>query len=98
MNKALLALLWIASALLTYWVGLEQGSTALHSNDQNYQKISSLPKSDAPIAIKSPPSSGFSSIPVSSSSDGSSEEVATLKSNLEEERIIATQRSDLQEK
>ena len=98
MNKALLALLWIASALLTYWVGLEQGSTALHSDDQNYQKISSLPKTVEPIARKSPPSSGFSPLPVSSSSEESSEEVSTLKSKQEEERIIATQASGLQER
>ena len=98
MNKALLALLWIASALLTYWVGLEQGSTALHSDDQNYQKISSLPKTDEPIA-KNLNFLWISPSPVLSSSDVSSEEVATLKSNLEEERKdYRTQRSDLQER
>jgi len=31
MNKAFIALLWIASALLTYWLGLEQGSDSAYT-------------------------------------------------------------------
>ena len=35
MNKAFIALLWIASALLTYWLGLEQGSDSAYTGDGN---------------------------------------------------------------
>ena len=35
MNKAFIALLWIASALLTYWLGLEQGSDSAYTKTSN---------------------------------------------------------------
>jgi hypothetical protein len=46
MNKAFIALLWMASALLTYWLGLEQGSDSAYPQAENQ----ALPDDNAVIA------------------------------------------------
>ncbi len=48
MNKAFIALLWIATGLLTYWLGLEQGTDSAYSNDG----IQSLPNDSSSMAKK----------------------------------------------
>ena len=48
MNKAFIALLWIATGLLTYWLGLEQGTDSAYSN----ARIQSLPNDSSSMAKK----------------------------------------------
>jgi hypothetical protein len=97
MNKAFIALLWMASALLTYWLGLEQGSDSAYPQAENQ----ALPDDNAVIAkknegmsqatAKAPPvlSPRAPSVPL---------EVIAADPNGEEERISETQTSDLQDR
>ena len=51
MNKAFIALLWIATALLTYWLGLEQGTDSAYSN-AGHQSLPIVSSSIAKKEIK----------------------------------------------
>ena len=97
MNKAFIALLWIASALLTYWLGLEQGSGSAYpqagnqaSPDDNAviaKKNAGMPQ----VTVKAPPV-----IPSSELSDRDT--IIAADPSGEEERIFETQTSDLQDR
>ena len=97
MNKAFIALLWIATALLTYWLGLEQGS------DSTYPQAGNQASTDdkALIAKKN---EGMSQVtakasPVLSPINPSDPvEVVEVEPNWEEERIYESQTSDLQDR
>ena len=97
MNKAFIALLWIATALLTYWLGLEQGS------DSTYRQAGNQASTDdkALIAKKN---EGMSQVtakasPVLSPINPSDPvEVVEVEPNWEEERIYESQTSDLQDR
>ena len=97
MIKAFIALLWIASVLLTYWLGLEQGSGSAYPQAGN----PALPDNNAVIAKKN---AGMSQVtakapPVLPSSDLSdSDTMIAADRNGEEERISETQTSDLQDR
>jgi len=97
MNKAFIALLWIASALLTYWLGLEQGSGSAYpqavnqaSPDDNAviaKKNAGMPQ----VTVKAPPV-----IPSSELSDRDT--IIAADPSGEEERISEPQTSDLQDR
>ncbi len=97
MNKAFIALLWIASALLTYWLGLEQGSESAYPEAGNQ----ALPDDNAVFAktnegmsqdtAKAPPV-----LPSSELSD--SDTMIVADPNWEEERISESQTFDLQDR
>jgi len=97
MNKAFIALLWIASALLTYWLGLEQGSGSAYPQAVNQAS----PDDNAVIAKKN---AGMSQVtvkapPVLPSSELSDPDtIIAADPNGEEERIYETQTSDLQDR
>ena len=97
MHKALITLLWIASALLTYWLGLEQGSDFAYygpgklslPNENNLtakknEGISHVTSKASPVL---PPIS--STYPV---------EVVEAEPNWQEERIYESQTPDLRER
>ena len=97
MNKAFIALLWIASALLTYWLGLEQGSDSAYTKTSNQslpgdsslvvqgnaEKPQQTPKASPVLSPREP------SVPV---------EVAEVDLDRPEERIYESDSSDLQER
>ena len=97
MNKAFIALLWIATALLTYWLGLEQGS------DSTYPQAGNQSSTDdkALIAKKN---EGMSQVtakasPVISTINPSDPfEVVEVEPNWGEERIYESQKIDLQDR
>ena len=97
MNKAFIALLWIASALLTYWLGLEQGSGSAYPQAVNQAS----PDDNAVIAKKN---AGMSQVtvkapPVLPSSELSdTDTMIAADPNREEERISEKQTSDLQDR
>ena len=97
MNKAFIALLWMASALLTYWLGLEQGSDSTYPQAENQ----ALPDDNAVIAKEN---AGMSKVtakasPVLSTINLSDPvEVVEIEPNWEEERIYESQTSDLQDR
>ena len=97
MNKAFIALLWIASALLTYWLGLEQGSDSAYPGPG---KLAS-PNGNALIAKKNEGISQVTAkvspaVPPREPSD--SFEVVEVEPDWEEERISEPQTSDLQDR
>ena len=97
MNKAFIALLWIATALLTYWLGLEQGS------DSTYPQAGNQASTDdkALIAKKNEVMSQVTAkaSPVLSPINPSDPvEVVEVEPNWEEERIYESQTSDLQDR
>ena len=97
MNKAFIALLWIASALLTYWLGLEQGSDSAYTKTSNQ----SLPGDSSLVVqnnaekpqqtpkISPNPSAREPSAPV---------EVVEVDLDRAEERIYESDSPDLQER
>ena len=97
MNKAFIALLWIATALLTYWLGLEQGS------DSTYPQAGNQASTDdkALIAKKN---EGMSQVTAKASpvlspiNPPDPVEVVEVEPNWEEERIYESQTSDLQDR
>ena len=97
MNKAFIALLWIASALLTYWLGLEQGSGSAYPQAVNQAS----PDDNAVIAKKN---AGMSQVtvkapPVLPSSELSDQDtMIAADPNREEEMIYEPQTSDLQDR
>ena len=97
MNKAFIALLWIATGLLTYWLGLEQGKDSAYSN----AGIQSLPKDSSSMAKKEEEKSQQS--PSSSSVLVPTETIvsidtATFDPNSEEQRISELRTPDLQDR
>jgi len=97
MNKAFIALLWIASALLTYWLGLEQGSGSAYPQAGNQAS----PDDNAVIAKKNAgmPQVTVKAPPVPPSSEVSDRDtIIAADPSGEEERIYETQTSDLQDR
>lgn len=97
MNKAFIALLWIASALLTYWLGLEQGSGSAYPQAGNQAS----PDDNAVIAKKNAgmPQVTVKAPPVLASSEVSDRDtIIAADPSGEEERIYETQTSDLQDR
>ena len=97
MNKAFIALLWIASALLTYWLGLEQGSGSAYPQAGNQAS----PDDNAVIAKKNAgmPQVTVKAPPVLASSEVSDRDtIIAADPSGEEERISETQTSDLQDR
>jgi len=97
MNKAFIALLWIASALLTYWLGLEQGSGSAYPQAGNQAS----PDDNAVIAKKNAgmPQVTVKAPPVPPSSEVSDRDtIIAADPSGEEERIFETQTSDLQDR
>lgn len=97
MNKAFIALLWIASALLTYWLGLEQGSESAYPEAGNQ----ALPDDNAVFAKKNEGMSQDTAkappvLPSSELSD--SDTMIVADPNWEEERISESQTFDLQDR
>jgi len=97
MNKAFIALLWIASALLTYWLGLEQGSGSAYPGPGKL----ALPDDNAVIAKKN---AGMSQVTVKAPPVLPSSELSDTDTMIaadpsgEEERISEPQTSDLQDR
>ena len=97
MNKAFIALLWIASALLTYWLGLEQGSDSAYTKTSNQ----SLPGNSSLVVqnnAEKPEQSTKVSPGLSTIAPSNSVEVVEVEPDWEEERIYESQVSDLQER
>jgi len=97
MNKAFIALLWIASALLTYWLGLEQGSGSAYPQAGNQAS----PDDNAVIAKKNAgmPQVTVKAPPVPPSSEVSDRDtIIAADPSGEDERISETQTSDLQDR
>jgi hypothetical protein len=97
MNKAFIALLWIASALLTYWLGLEQGSDSVYpgAGKQTLLGDSAL---IAKKSLEKPNVTTMTSPVLSSKTLLVSNDVATAEANLEEEKNSVYQASDLRER
>ena len=97
MNKAFIALLWIATGLLTYWLGLEQGTDSAYSN----ARIQSLPNDSSSMAKKeeekSQQSPSSSSVRVPTETIVSND-TATFDPNSEEQRISELRTPDLQDR
>ena len=97
MNKAFIALLWIASALLTYWLGLEQGSGSAYPQAVNQAS----PDDNAVIAKKNAgmPQVTAKAPPVLPSSElADPDTMIAADPSGEDERISETQTSDLQDR
>ena len=97
MNKAFIGLLWIASALLMYWLGLEQGTEPSYTGMDGKQ-VSSTPP---PVPQKKKTEqqvSGELSPSVSLSSETRSSEVSQADPVRDQEIIVEAQSSDLQER
>ena len=97
MNKAFIALLWIATALLTYWLGLEQGSGSTYPQAGNQASTDDK----ALIAKKN---EGMSQVTAKASpvlspiNPPDPVEVVEVEPNWEEERIYESQKTDLQDR
>ena len=97
MNKAFIGLLWIASALLMYWLGLEQGTEPSYTGVDGKQ-VSSTPP---PVPQKKKTEqqvSGELSPSVSLSSETRSSEVSQADPVRDQEIIVEAQSSDLQDR
>lgn len=97
MNKAFFALLWIATALLTYWLGLEQGSDSAYSKTSNQ----SMPGDSSLITLKNleKPQKSTKISPVLSPREPSVlVEELELEPTWEGERISDSRVPDLQER
>ena len=97
MNKAFIALLWIATALLTYWLGLEQGTDSAYSNAGN-QSLSSDSSSIAKKEGEKPQQSTSASSDLAPTETIVSNEASTVEPNLQEERISESRTPDLQDR
>ena len=97
MNKAFIALLWIASALLTYWLGLEQGSDSAYTKTSNQ----SLP-GDSSLVVQNnaeKPQQTLKTSPVPPAREPSAPvELVEVDLDRAEERIYESDSSDLQER
>ena len=97
MNKAFITLLWIASALLTYWLGLEQGAepsyTGVHGKQASYipPPVPQKKKIEQQVSGELSPSDSLSSEPRSG-------EVPQADPVRDQEIMVETQSSDLQER
>ncbi len=97
MNKAFITLLWIASALLTYWLGLEQGAepsyTGVDGKQASYipPPVPQKKKIEQQVSGELSPSDSLSSEPRSG-------EVPQADPVRDQEIMVETQSSDLQER
>ncbi|MEC8419966.1 MAG: hypothetical protein VXZ32_02475 [Verrucomicrobiota bacterium] len=96
MSKAFITLLWIASALLTYWLGLEQGSENSYSELEDKQVNFTPPAVSQKKKIEQQVRSDSSSATLSS--EPSSRDVLQSDTVRDEEIIVETQSTDLQER
>ena len=96
MSKAFITLLWIASALLTYWLGLEQGSENSYSELEDKQVNFTPPAVSQKKKIEQQVRSDSSSATLSS--EPSSRDVLQSDTVRDEEIIVEIQSSDLQER
>ena len=95
MSKAFITLLWIASALLTYWLGLEQGSGSSYSELED-KKVNFTPPAVSQKKIEQQVRNDLSSATLSL--EPSSRDVLKSDTVGDEEIIVQTQSSDLQER
>jgi len=97
MNKAFIGLLWIASALLMYWLGLEQGAEPSYTGVDGKQVSSTPPPVSQKKKIEQQVSGELSrSDSLSSETRGS--EVSQADPVRDQEIIVEAQSSDLQER
>ena len=97
MNKAFIGLLWIASALLMYWMGLEQGAEPSYTGVDGKQVSSTPPPVSQKKKIEQQVS-GELSPSVSLSSETRSSEVSQADPVRDQEIIVEAQSSDLQDR
>ena len=92
MNKAFVTLLWLASALLAYWFGLEQGSESVRVSAVS-PVVSSAPQISRPLKQTTNSVSSISKTKISSAAglnDFSGEE-----DNIDYDAITSSKRSEI---